>query len=117
MRVGPSEDYMIDWVYKRPGLPVRVVRKMDGWRLIQDPDGAQGWVFKDLLKRERGAIVIGDTPSEMRATPEPDAPLRWKVAPGVVGKLGDCEKDWCQFDVKGRTGWVRANSLWGDGKP
>ncbi|MBU1756201.1 MAG: hypothetical protein KJ703_04305, partial [Alphaproteobacteria bacterium] len=39
MRVGPSRDYKVSWVYRRPGLPVKVVRVMEGWRLIQDPDG------------------------------------------------------------------------------
>ena len=32
MRVGPSENYPIDWVYKRKGLPLKVVRIMQGWR-------------------------------------------------------------------------------------
>ena len=58
MRVGPSADYRIDWVYHRPGLPVKVVRLMEGWRLIEDPDGARGWVVARLLSPDRGAIVI-----------------------------------------------------------
>ena len=49
MRVGPSQDYRIEWVYKRKGLPMKVVRVMEGWRLVQDPDGAQGWVVARLL--------------------------------------------------------------------
>ncbi len=32
MRVGPSADYKIAWVYHRAGLPVRVLRVMEGWR-------------------------------------------------------------------------------------
>ena len=55
MRVGPSADYKIDWVYRRRGLPVKVVRVMEGWRLIEDPDGARGWVASRLLDPDRGA--------------------------------------------------------------
>ncbi|WP_114520052.1 SH3 domain-containing protein [Altererythrobacter sp. ZODW24] len=117
MRVGPSADYKIDWVYKRQGLPIRVIRRMEGWRLIQDPDGTQGWVVARLLTPERAAIVIGDEPTEMREGAGEGTPLKWKLAPGVVGKLGDCKKDWCEFNVKGRAGWVKADKLWGDGEP
>lgn len=34
MRVGPSTEYKIDWVYRRAGLPIKVVRVAEGWRLI-----------------------------------------------------------------------------------
>ena len=34
MRVGPAESYGIAWVYRRPELPVRVVRRSEGWRLV-----------------------------------------------------------------------------------
>ena len=117
MRVGPSADYRIDWVYKRKGLPVKVIRLKDGWRLIQDPDGAQGWVVARLLTPERTAIVIGDGLTEMRADASPSAQLRWKVEPGVSGKLLECDAGWCRLDVDGRRGWVPADRLWGAGEP
>src|SRR3546814_11623503 len=53
MRVGPSQDYPIEWVYRRKGLPVKVVRVVEGWRLVRDPDGAQGWVVARLLDPQR----------------------------------------------------------------
>ncbi|HBQ91577.1 MAG TPA: hypothetical protein DD795_00955, partial [Erythrobacter sp.] len=82
MRVGPSADYKIDWVYRLPGLPVKVLRLMEGWRLIEDPDGAQGWVVARLLSPDRGAIVIGDGLAELRDGPSHDAMLKWRVEPG-----------------------------------
>ncbi|MGX7895126.1 SH3 domain-containing protein [Tsuneonella sp. HG222] len=117
MRVGPSESYPIDWVYKRKGLPVKVVRLKEGWRLVRDPDGTEGWILSRLLDPDRGAIVIGDEPAAMRAEPSDDAPLRWQVEPGVVGRLGECEAGWCEFDVTGRRGWIEAERLWGAGEP
>ncbi|WP_216074561.1 SH3 domain-containing protein, partial [Acinetobacter baumannii] len=44
MRVGPSPEFRIAWVYRRPGLPLKVLRMREGWRLVEDPDGARGWV-------------------------------------------------------------------------
>lgn len=117
MRKGPSPDFKIDWVYKRPGLPLKVIRVAQGWRLVVDPDGAQGWVSASLLSPDRGAVVVGEGLAALRAEPNQGAQLRWNAEPGVVGKLGDCDLGWCQFDVGGRKGWVRADRLWGAGEP
>jgi SH3-like domain-containing protein len=117
MRVGPSEAYPIEWVYRRQGLPVRVVRVMQGWRLVEDPDGERGWIIARLLDPDRGAIVSGDGLAEIRAAPEAGAQVLWRAEPGVVGALGDCDDGWCKLDVAGRKGWIRAARLWGAGDP
>lgn len=117
MRVGPGEDYRINWVYRRPHLPVKVLRMMEGWRLVQDPDGARGWMLARFLSRERGAIVKGKDLAEMREAGEEGSRLLWKLQPGVVGKLGDCKTAWCKFEVAGHVGYVREARVWGAGVP
>lgn len=117
MRVGPSADYPIDWVYHRAQLPLKVIRIREGWRLVEDVDGTQGWIVARLLSPERTALVIGDGLAAMRDLPADNSSLKWNVEPGVVGKLGECEKNWCELDVGGRKGWVRDVRLWGEGEP
>ena len=117
MRVGPSRDYRIDWVYRRKGLPIKVVRVSEGWRLIQDMDGTQGWVTSTLFSPQRGALVVGEGTTAMRTGPAADSQLKWNLEAGVVGILGDCESGWCELDVKGHTGWVKQERLWGAGEP
>jgi len=117
MRVGPSEAFPIEWVYRRPGLPVKVVRVTQGWRLVEDPDGERGWIIARLLDPDRGAIVIGEGLVELRTEPQASAQVRWRAEPGVVGVLGGCERGWCELVVGGRSGWVRAERLWGAGEP
>lgn len=117
MRVGPSKSYPIDWVYKRKNLPVKVVRLKEGWRLVRDPDGTQGWIDQTMLRIDRSALVVGTGRAAIRAEPRADAPLRWNAEPGVVGMLGECESGWCEFDVGGRKGWIEAARLWGAGEP
>lgn len=117
LRVGPSENFPIDWVYKRQGLPVKVVRVMEGWRLVVDPDGTQGWFYAPLLSPDRTAIVTGKGLAAIRADAAASAVLKWNAEPGVVGKLGECRDGWCEFDVEGRRGWIDAERLWGDGEP
>ncbi|MGQ7829194.1 SH3 domain-containing protein [Altererythrobacter sp. Z27] len=117
MRVGPSQDYPIEWVYKRQGLPVKVLRLQEGWRLISDPDGTQGWVVARLLDPERAALVVGEGLAQIRIAPGVSSQLKWNVEPGVVGKLGKCDAGWCEFDAAGHKGWIREDRLWGVGEP
>lgn len=122
MRVGPGGSYRIIWVYQRQGLPLKVVRRLSGWRQVEDPDGARGWVVSRFLSRERAAIVTGEEKAMMRATPSDDSKLLWQLEPGVTGWLGDCADGWCRFAVGERgdalkEGWVRQSRLWGPGEP
>ena len=117
MRVGPSAEYKIAWVYRRQGLPVKVVRINQGWRLVEDPDGERGCIVARLLNPARGAIVTGDGLAELRAAPEAGAPVLWRAEPGVTGALGSCDNGWCRLDIGGRKGWIRAERLWGAGEP
>ncbi|VWX52063.1 SH3 domain-containing protein [Novosphingobium sp. 9U] len=117
MRVGPGDSYRISWVYRRPHLPVRVLRREGPWRLIEDPAGDKGWMRDLLLSRQRAAIVTGKGAAEMRAEPKADSHLQWRVEPGVVGLLGECEAGWCQFDADGHKAFAPADRLWGTGNP
>jgi len=117
MRVGPSAEYRVDWVYHRAGLPVKVLRVMEGWRLIEDPDGERGWVVARLLSPDRGAIVTGEGLTDMREEGSPSAKLKWRVEPGVSGELGRCEAGWCMFRIENRRGWIEQDRLWGAGAP
>ena len=117
MRVGPSQEYPIEWVYRRQGLPVKVVRVRESWRLVEDPDGDRGWIASSQLTPTRGALVIGEGLADMRDSADPASPLRWRAEPGVVGKLLRCRNGWCEIDVAGRTGWVVEERLWGAGEP
>lgn len=120
LRAGAGRKFPIEWVYSRPGLPVKIIRVFQGWRLIEEPDGTQGWMFRSLLNEtqaERTAIVIGEDAAAMREAGREDAALRWTLEPGVIGRLGECVADWCELDVDGARGWVPQDRLWGAGAP
>lgn len=113
MRVGPSREYPIDWVYRRKGLPIKVLRVREGWRLVQDIDGTQGWVAASQLTPDRSVVVVGDRLADLRAEPNNASALRWRAEPGVVASFKRCREDWCEIDAGGRSGWVLAERLWG----
>ena len=48
-RRGPSLSHRIDWVFRHPGMPLRVVAEFGHWRRVEDQDGAGGWVHYSCL--------------------------------------------------------------------
>ena len=112
LRVGPGREYRISWVYVRAGLPVKVLRTIGGWRLVEDIDGARGWMLAQFLARARSATVKGGM-AEIRENADGTGRLLWRAEPGVTGKLGDCGPTWCQFDIDGRRGFVAKAAVWG----
>ena len=69
------------------------------------------------LTRERGGFVTGQQPAEMHEQANGNSRLLWRLAPGVVGQLGDCGSGWCQFTVGPRRGFVEQTRVWGAGEP
>lgn len=112
LRVGPGREYRISWVYVRAGVPVKVLRSIGGWRLIEDVDGARGWMLAQFLTRGRTATVKGGI-AEIRENSDGSGRLLWRAAPGVTGKLGDCGPMWCKIDIDGRHGYVAKAAVWG----
>jgi SH3-like domain-containing protein len=113
MRTGPGRTYPASWVYRRAGLPVRVVAVFKDWRRVADQDGAEGWMQGNLLSQQRMAVVTAAAPVTMHARPGAGAPLAFRAAPGVVGRISECGNGWCRFDVKGQAGYVETDGLWG----
>lgn len=116
MRTGPSTGYPTMWIYKRKQLPVKVVARYKSWRKVEDPDGTQGWMHARLLTADQTAIVLGKKGQVqvMRSKPDSDAKIIWRVEGGVVGKITDCEGQWCLFDANGLRGYIARDIIWGD---
>ena len=112
MRTGPGREFPASWLYQRADLPVRVIETYPNWRKIEDPDGTRGWVQANLLSNVRTALVSGDI-RELRASADPAAPVVWRAEPGVVGRVSQCARGWCLFDIKGRVGFIQIAHIWG----
>jgi len=115
MRTGPGQNYPGTWLYVRRDLPIRVVEIYRNWRKVEDPGGTRGWMLVNLLSDTRTAIVRGAAPAPMLESPDAGARIRYRAAPGVVGRVSRCGGGWCRFDVHGRDGYIRTDALWGVG--
>ena len=113
MRTGPGRNYPGVWLYKRRDLPIRVLKIYPNWRLIEDPDGVQGWMLVTLLSDRRTAIVRGTEPRPIHAKAEEGSRVRYLAQPGVVGRIEDCGNNWCHFQAGKRDGYIRVTDIWG----
>ncbi len=116
MRTGPARTYPGLWLYQRRDLPVRVIKKYETWRLIRDPDGAQGWMLSTMLSDRRTAMVKPGDPRPIREAPAEAAKVRYLAQPGVVGRIDRCKTGWCRIAVDKREGYIRTSDLWGVGE-
>lgn len=110
---GPGRNYPNVWLYQRRDLPVRVIKKYETWRLIQDPDGAQGWMLVTLLSDRRTALVKPGQRRPIRVGPYDSAKVQYEAEPGVVGRISKCSGGWCRIEVGNRRGYVSTSDIWG----
>ena len=112
-RTGPARNYPGIWLYQRRDLPVRVLKKYENWRLIEDPDGEKGWMLVTLLSDQRTALVKPGEPRPIRTDPNDGARVRYLVSPGVVGRVDKCGGGWCRIEIGKRKGFIRVDDVWG----
>ncbi|GAN68731.1 hypothetical protein AA0473_0651 [Acetobacter orleanensis NRIC 0473] len=72
MRAGPGRRFPILWVYHRRGMPMRIEREFDVWRLVEDSTGQKGWIQQATLAGGRDFLVPGEPPGD-------EAPLEIKL--------------------------------------
>ena len=111
-RRGPSRNHRIDWVFQERNMPLMVVAEHGHWRRVVDHDGVGGWMHYALLSGRRTAQIDIDL-ADLHQRPDPDATVIAQAQRGVVGRVSECERDWCRFAVDGFTGWVEKSALWG----
>ena len=112
VRTGPDRQYPIKWVFKRKGLPVKVVAEYGEWRKFIDSEGATGWIWGSLVSSRRTALVL-DQNLALYEKPDRESDVTVVAEGGVIGELLECEKGWCRLDIQGFKGWARQDSLWG----
>ena len=111
-RRGPSLTHRIDWVFTSPGMPLRVTAEHENWRRVEDAEGMGGWVHYALLSGVRSVLVATDM-AEFRMKPDLRAAVAFQAERGVVGRLLECQPDWCRVNVQGEKGWILKTAVWG----
>lgn len=112
VRRGPGMTHRIDWVFTTSGMPLRITAEYDRWRRVEDYQGMGGWMQFNLLSGVRTVLVTQDM-AELRDTPDAGARVAFQAELGVIGRLLECNADWCRVNTDGEKGWILKSALWG----
>lgn len=112
LRVGPGENYPIEWVFKRKDMPVEIIEQYQNWRRVQDWQGEKGWVLDRMITAKRQVVIEGATRG-LYKEPDPNSRLVARAEPGVIARLIDLRGPWCNIQAGAYRGWVRRDEVWG----
>jgi len=114
LRTGPGKRYPIDWVYKRPNLPAKIVAEHDTWRKVIMKDGTSGWMSSKLLSNKR-TVIVKNSGGRIYQKPRENSKVTAVVKYGVIASLDKCTQRWCKVKLESYklTGWIQQNMLWG----
>jgi len=115
LRTGPGTQYPVQFEFKRPGLPVKVIGERGVWRQVEDMDGDIGWMHVSLLTGKRRAMVVGAAKLRFKLYKKANSlsDVRLTMDAGVIGELEGCTRLWCAITVTGITGFIERRHLWG----
>lgn len=96
MRAGPGARYPVIWTYHRRGMPVKIIREFDIWRLVEDADGQKGWIQQAILSGGRSFLISGaplSTGQEMAGSENKDADKKKTehMDSRIVGYIADAQ--------------------------
>ena len=94
------------------GYPLKEISRVDGWRKVGLPDGANGWIKDSLALPKRAAVVVAEM-AAAKFSPAPDAAEVFYARKGVVLEVLGEKSGWTEvLHPDGETGFISAADLW-----
>ena len=112
VRVGPSMEHPIKFIYKKKYLPLEILDKSENWRKIKDFENNSGWIHISQLSRKKTAINIKNNSILYRKSTFFSKPVA-KLETGRLIFIKKCKLKWCKVTSGEYTGWIEKNDLWG----
>ena len=112
VRVGPSKEYPIKFIYKKKYLPLEVLDKSETWRKIKDFENNSGWIHISQLSNKKSGINTQDNTIIYKSPTIYSKPLV-KLKFGRLVLVKKCKKKWCKVTTGNYTGWIFKEFLWG----
>ncbi|MEO1135570.1 MAG: SH3 domain-containing protein [Pseudomonadota bacterium] len=112
-RAGPSFQHPVRLTFMRQRLPVLVIAETrDHWRKIRDLEGDECWTHRSKLSGAETALVTREGLT-LHAHPEEAAPVKARLAQGVIAKVDRRRDGWLRISANGVKGWAPAAGFWG----
>jgi SH3-like domain-containing protein len=116
VRIGPTKDNDVAWIYTRAGLPVEITAEYENWRRVRDSEGAEGWVYHSMLSGRRTAVVTMKRKDDLATiydSADPASAIAARLQAGVLAQVKHCGSGWCHISGSGFDGWIEQQRLWG----
>ena len=122
VRSGPSVDYPIIHVYIKANTPLIVLESYKEWYKVKDINNRTGWVYKNLLSKNKTAIITEDS-VYIHTTANRLSKSVAEIKKNNFVKILTCQQyagEFCKVEVlniQSKTkirGWVLKSAIWGD---
>ena len=112
VRVGPSKEYPIKFIYKKKYLPLEVLDKSETWRKVKDFENNSGWIHISQLSKKKSAINTKNNSVLYKKSTIYSQPIA-KLEIGRLVLIEKCKIKWCKIITADFKGWIFKSSLWG----
>ena len=113
VRVGPSKEYPIKFIYKKKYLPILILGKSETWRKIKDFESNSGWIHVSQLSKKKSAINKKNNSVLYKKPTIYSKPIA-KLEIGRLVLIKKCQAKWCKITSGGFSGWIYKSFLWGE---
>jgi SH3-like domain-containing protein len=108
LRTGPGTTYPVDCLPAAGCRSKSSRSSMCGGKFATGGDGRLStracWKASACAHRRR---------RELRSEPAEAGSVVVRLAPGVIGRLLECDAAWCEIDAEGYRGWLKRDEFWG----
>jgi len=112
MRMGPTSEHPILWIYEKKNMPVEVIDEFEVWRKVKDYQGDTGWMHLSQLSRKRtlltqksGIVIFSNSTIYSK-------PLI-KIGNLETVVIKKCIPSWCLIEINKYKGWIQTDHVWG----
>lgn len=113
VRIGPSLQYPIKYVYYQENLPVVILDQYENWLQIRDYNNDVGWVLEKFIDFGKKRYVLILKEMNLYTSPDKSSDVKAKLEKNVVARISRCEKKWCKIKVDRFSGWIFRYNIWG----
>tara|TARA_B100001287_G_C22402792_1_gene398676 strand:- start:47 stop:505 length:459 start_codon:yes stop_codon:yes gene_type:complete len=111
VRLGPSKNYPIKFVYEKKYLPVVIIDEHYNWRKVRDYDNDTGWIHISQLSKIKTTVTTKDN-QVVYSSPTIYSKPKVKLEIYQVLTIKKCNQTWCEIKNAKTNGWVKKDHLW-----
>ena len=113
VRLGPSKEHPIKFIYKKKYLPLEILDNSETWRKVKDFENNSGWIHISQLSKKKTAINVKNDSLLYKKPTIYSEPIA-KLEIGRLVLIKKCKLKWCKIKTDKYEGWIIRDNLWGD---